>query len=194
MATGEEERVNTGDSDKDHRPRRPTRPRGPAARKTRVILLRWGGWFLGWHWDRFLGIGGMAVSKLNGKPEQALNDVTAKARLLAKRPTPPKVALDTALLGACHGTWGQETPLVTGYLCDATYDGGAPIGRVRLTFSRDLDRIRVKLQLENGAVMLQAVGSTPDRALVSLEGLLMAEDCPWEADPYPIGGGFKKKK
>lgn len=99
-----------------------------------------------------------------------------------------------AELSAAYGSWERLCPELGTWLCDGCYSDGQPKGDVTITLRRNVTTITATLKVEDGGLCLRASGDTPDDALVALELLLTARKVPWEVDPYPLGGGRKKKK
>lgn len=97
-------------------------------------------------------------------------------------------------LGAGYGSWEKLCPELATWLCDGTYSDGSAKGDVTISLRRNVTTVVAMLKVEDGGLCLRASGDTPDDALVALELLLTADRCPWEVDPYPLGGGRKKKK
>ena len=101
----------------------------------------------------------------------------------------------TGQSGCLKGTWEKHFPALAGWLCDAAYDDGKPCGPVQLSLKRRGSDVVITLKLaDQGGLKLEAVESSPDKALVALEALLKADPVPWQADAYPLSGGPKKKK
>jgi hypothetical protein len=191
--TREEDHLGNADAYERQRYRRPTAPRGPTKRKSRFITLYWRGWVLAWYFRPFHGAGSVYMARAKDPNDRVVPEVKEAALNNALRPKVPVPRVDTASIGACYGEWGADLPLLTAYLCDVQYDSGVPIGQVRLSLERVGSRVRAKLQLAKGGLILTALGDSPGAALVSLEGLLTAEDTPWEVDLFPIGVRNGKK-
>lgn len=110
-------------------------------------------------------------------------------------PNVPSVS--AGLCGAASGEWGDKLPHLSGWLCDAAYPDKTAIGQVQLQLKRDGSVLRATLKVADQAgLRVQSVGETPWDALVSLDLLLGSPSCPWERDPFPLGGapGGSKKK
>lgn len=99
-----------------------------------------------------------------------------------------------AELGAAYGSWEKLCPELASWLCDGTYSDGCVKGEVSITLRRNVTTVSAVLKIEDGGLCMRASGDTPDDALVALELMLNADQCPWEVDPYPLGGHKKKKK
>jgi len=99
------------------------------------------------------------------------------------------------LAGATHGVWGKGFPQVMGWLCDAAYSDGSPLGQTQLSFKREGTVIRATLKAQdNNGIKISAPGPDPASALAALEVLLAAPKPPWETDTYPLGGTSQKRK
>lgn len=102
---------------------------------------------------------------------------------------------NTPLKGAEKGAMAKNLPELMGWLCDATYSDGAPMGASQLQLRRQGGMILATLKIEDqGGLCMQAADSSPERALASLEALLAATQPPWQTDRFPLGGGSKKKR
>lgn len=112
---------------------------------------------------------------------------------MAKRPGSEDLP-DLTLLSASYGAWQKVCPELASWLCDGVYSDGSVKGEVTLTFKRNVTTITATLKVQDGGLCLRACGDSPDEALIALEVLLKAQKTPWERDPYPLGGGGKKRK
>lgn len=97
--------------------------------------------------------------------------------------------------GAVPGTVLKKFPTLMGYLCDATWEGTDE----KREFSYLIIRPGATywsaiLKDPATCAQLKALCSSWDDVLPTLEGLLASKSCPWEADPYANGSGFKKPK
>jgi len=97
--------------------------------------------------------------------------------------------------GAQPGIWKASMPHLAGWVTDAAYPDGEPMGAVQLQLKREGSIVRATLKIaDQGGIKVSAVGETPPDALLSLDLLLGSPQCPWERDPYPLGSSAKKKK
>lgn len=93
------------------------------------------------------------------------------------------------------GTFGKEFPLLAGWLCDAQYTDGTPMGKTRLVVGKESGQLKATLQVADlGGVRLDASGPHPFGAFKALEALLRAQPCPWQTDPFPIGQSGRGKR
>lgn len=99
------------------------------------------------------------------------------------------------LPGADYGTWKGTLPTVAGWICDATWAEGGPMGKTRLSLSRDGSEVRAVLQTADfGGLRVECSGPSPDATLRLMESLLKSDKCPWQVDPFPIGQVGRKSK
>jgi len=109
-------------------------------------------------------------------------------------PAKPVVKLGVEA-GAKHGPWAVDLAVLAGWLCDAAYPDGLPVGQVQLQLKREGSVIRSTLKIEDqGGLRCSAVGESPVEALACLDLLLGSSACPWERDAYPLGSKGAKKK
>lgn len=104
-------------------------------------------------------------------------------------------AASGAPAGADKGKILRECPVLLGWLCDASYDNGEPVGKTKLSMYREGTVVVAELKVQDGGgVKLVVRERNPDRALAALEALLGTDPTPWQPDEYPVGGKAKKRK
>jgi len=104
-------------------------------------------------------------------------------------------AASGAPAGPDKGKILREAPTLLGWICDTQYDDGTPLGKTKLSITRDGSYVLAELKVQDGGGRKIAVREkNPDKALAALEALLSAEVVPWQHDDYPIGGKGRKKK
>lgn len=166
------------------------------ARRDRLLWLRrgeyvrewwfrrrdWTGWRVGpsrtWHDPGHAGPHSIQGREVLGVP---------------KKPNMPD-ATGLKLQGASPGQWGKGFPLLSDWLCGASWDDGTPLGKTRLSLFRTGQEIVAALQIADlGGVRVEARAADPLSAVAELEQLLGLPAVPWQQDVYPIGQGGKKK-
>lgn len=90
---------------------------------------------------------------------------------------------------------GEKLPELTGWLSDASYPDGKPVGMVQLSIRPKGAVYVVQLRVEDhGGLILTVEDPVVDDALVLLEASLTSDPIPWTRDPYPLGSVTKKRK
>lgn len=111
------------------------------------------------------------------------------------KPFAPGEAPTAALKGAEKGDLAKKFPELLSWVCDATFEGGAPLGMTCLQIRRQGSMIRAALKIQDqGGLVLEVIDKGVERALASLEAMLAAPVVPWQIDRFPLGGDVAKKK
>lgn len=98
------------------------------------------------------------------------------------------------LTGATKGGLAKQYPELWGWLCDASYEDGTPVGLTQVTLKRTGPHIVGVLKIaDQGGLKVEVTDASPERTLASLEAALSASPIPWQTDPYPLGGAKKRK-
>lgn len=85
-------------------------------------------------------------------------------------------------------------PNVCEWLCDANYEDGSPVGAVLLQIRPEGSVFKATLKIaDGGGRKVETVADTLSDALCCLDVLLKSPKCPWQVDPFPLGGKPKKK-
>lgn len=113
---------------------------------------------------------------------------------VAKRMHLDKVLAAGAGLGPTYGEIVKHLPQLCSWLCDLVYEDGTAKGVVRLQLQRRADRIECVLKSEDSGLCLTACHESLTDAILTLELLLGHDDCPWQLDPFPLGGRGKGRK
>jgi len=171
-----------------------TKPPGPGKRRPVWIVGPIGPVMACLYWRPWGRSGKLMWTRRRGRVIVSGATVQSEWRdMMAKRPGANELP-DLSLLAAAPGSWQKLCPELASWLCNGQYDDGTVKGEVTITLRRNVTTIAATLKVEDGGLCLRASGDTPDDALVALELLLGAAKVPWEADPYPLGRGSKKKK
>lgn len=170
------------------------RPRGPAARRDRVLTLdvsglRWVAW-----WSRFEGITLFYPVGPDGQTSAEVDLPSAKWRKSVKLPNACPDLLPMSLTPGEVPKLLKGLPTVSDLLLTPCWEDGTRKEGTSLFVFPSISTVRLMVKVCNPPLKVSVIGRTWDEAWAALEAVLRSGDVPWEQDDQPRATAKRKFK